>query len=403
MAISRLPWPVGKTRTNVAGLGRFELLTAPNVSYDPGALVVCPAGSVLAQIPNPAAPSPAQRLMGTFVGTTVFTSGSSTDPVTGGALDPNTGQLQKITVQPLSSEGTVDFATGTGANQITAANIDGPAFVFDNDTFYPTDLGGTLPWGGWVGDVDANSGRVTIKHSALLRVFWEAFSAGQATPGVTTDGYARLVATSIPAGTFSGGVFTVTAPGAFPTQDGVAGPLNVGDVLVFPLGTVGTQAVSAANSGPWEATVIGATGVQPVFTRPAWWAHAAKIKPNGTVRVGGEGTTYKSTSWVAKPATAGKVVDTDDPLMFPAEMIVPLTLASGTHAPVATIPLRAAGLFAILFEWTGGSPAATATSIQATTQTPGGIGTASIVPFECVTLGTTVGTGSATCNLIVRQ
>ncbi len=84
-------------------------------------------------------------------------------------------------------------------------------------------------------------------------------------------------------------------------------------------------------------------------------------------------------------------------------MIVPLVLASGTHAAVTTVPLRAAGLFAILFDFTGGSPAATATSIQATTQTPGPIGTASIVPFEMVALGTTVGTGSSTCNMIVRQ
>jgi hypothetical protein len=37
------------------------------------------------------------------------------------------------------------------------------------------------------------------------------------------------------------------------------------------------------------------------------------------------------------------------------------------------------------------------------TQTPGGIGTASIVVQEQSVLGTLVNTGSATCNLIVRQ
>jgi hypothetical protein len=118
--------------------------------------------------------------------------------------------------------------------------------------------------------------------------------------------------------------------------------------------------------------------------------------------VGGEGTNYKNTSWIAKPATASKVVGTDDPLMFPAEMIIPLTCSSGT-ATTALCPLRGAGLFWVGVSFTGGSPAVSVTNIVASTQTPGGIGTASIVIQEQAHLGTLVNTGSATATVIVRQ
>jgi hypothetical protein len=403
MALSRTPWPIGLQRRQTEGLGRFELLTAPGISYDPGALVICPAGSVLAQIPNPAAPSPAARLMGTFVGTTLFTSGSSTDPATGGAIDPNTGQTQKITVQPLSSEGTADFATGTGANQITAANIDDPAYIYDNDTFYPTDLGGTLPWGGFVGDVDPN-GRVTIKHSSSLRSFWEMYSAGQATLGATSDGSASYCMTNLPAGSFSGGVWTATATGAISTtQDGLTVSPVVGDIVIFPPGVLGSLTVTGPQSGPYECVVPGATGVKAVYQRPAKFAHGATITPGTKWKVTlGGATTFSGTTWRCDPTTAAKVVDTDDPVMFPERVVVQKTCASGT-ATIATVPLRAAGLFSVTCDFNGGTPAATTTSIQASTQTPGALGTASIVIQEQSVLGTLVNTGTAHAAVLITQ
>ncbi len=296
----------------------------------------------------------------------------------------------------------VDMATGV--DTFTGTDPPAPIYAINNNDFGKTSNAGTRSIAGCFLRVDPLHSTKCLAWIGPEGVAVAMALAGQdEVVGSTSDGFARLVATNIPAGAFSGGVWTATATGVFPTQDGVAGPLTLGDVLIFPPGTITTQAVTAAQSGPYVCTTVGAVGVKAVFSRPSWWAHGALIKMGSKVTVGGEGTTYHGTSWVAKPLTNALVVDTGDPLQFPAEMIVPLVLASGTHAAVTTVPLRAAGLFAILFDFTGGSPAATATSIQATTQTPGPIGTASIVPFEMVALGTTVGTGSSTCNMIVRQ
>ncbi len=88
--------------------------------------------------------------------------------------------------------------------------------------------------------------------------------------------------------------------------------------------------------------------------------------------------------------------------MFPERVVVQKTCASGT-ATIATVPLRAAGLFSVTCDFNGGAPAATATTIQATTQTAGAIGTASIIIFECVALGTTVGTGTSHAAVTIIQ
>jgi len=398
VSISRTPHAVGASRRNRVGLGRFYMQPRAGVSFDPGALVVARYGSVLGEIPDPSAPRPDLVLIGTFVGTGVFTASSTAD-ANGGSLDAH-GAPETITVEPLSGEGTGDFATGTSTHQITSAHRDAPAFMYDNDTYYPDDLGGTLSFGGWVGDV-LDNGRVMIKHSAQLRVLYELYSAGQATPGSTSDDDVRTVATSLPAGTFSGGVLTLTATGAFSTaQDGVT--LAVGDKFIIPVGTITTLVVSAANSGVYEVTSLGATGVSASFTRTARWAQGAIIKPGTRVRVGGEPTIFHGTTWRAEPVTAAKVVGTDDPLLFPERVIVQKTCSSGT-ASIATVPLRAAGKFSVLCDYNGGTPAATTTSIQASTQTPGGIGTASIVIQEQSVLGTLVNTGTATCAVTIIQ
>ena len=61
----------------------------------------------------------------------------------------------------------------------------------------------------------------------------------EATPAADT---VRTVATSIPAGTFSGGTLTLAANGAFSTaQDGVT--LAVGDKFILPEGKIKTMVV----------------------------------------------------------------------------------------------------------------------------------------------------------------
>ena len=390
---------MGRTRKQYVGKGSTSLQARTGVTFQPGSLVVRRHGSLLAETPLAASPRNDLILIGTFVGTSTYTSSSVAD-ANGGALDPvDLVTKQMVQIQPLSASGTLDFATGTGANKITSANIDDPVYIYDDDTFWLTDNGGQLSWGGYVVDVDANTGRVVIKHSEQYRQFYELYSANQGTYGLTADDTAQYVATNIPAGTFSGGVFTATATGAFPTQDGVT--VALGDKMVIPPGTITTQAVTAAQSGVYECTALGATGVKAVWTRTAKWAHGATIVPGTRIRVQ-LGAIFAGTTWRADPANLTSVVDTDDPLLFPERVVVAGTCALGTFT-ISTIPLRAAGKFAVLPDFTGGSPAATTTSLQASTQTPGGIGTASIVIQEQDHLGHLVNTGTATANVLITQ
>jgi len=67
--------------------------------------------------------------------------------------------------------------------------------------------------------------------------------------------------------TMVGNVLTVTSTGVF-TADSYT--IALGDIIAFTL-----QADTKQN-GFWEATTLGAVGVQPVFTRPAWFTGTAR-------------------------------------------------------------------------------------------------------------------------------
>ena len=388
--------------TNTLGLSREVTLTdgktclQPRISvaFYPGGIVAHRRGSNLAEVPIAASPRTDLIVVGKYVGQQLFTSSSSADSA-GGALDVN-GNPQSVTIDPGIISG---LDNSTGADEIKDVHFDLPVFLVDNNTVSLTDQGGTLSFAGFFNGFDFN-GKIAIRMNESDRNFASVFSPGESTPGFTADAGARLVATNLAAGSFSGGVFTATANGALATQDGVAPA--VGDILVLPLGTLTTLSVTAANSGPYEVTSLGGASAKVVLTRPARFQHGDTITPGTTYTVGGEGTSYKNTRWVAKPATASKVVGTDDPLMFPEQMIVPLTCSSGT-ATTALVPLRGAGLFYVAASFTGGSPAVSTTGIQISTATPGGIGTASIVIQEQAHLGTLVNTGSATATVLVRQ
>lgn len=385
---------LGILRVTTVPDGLVCLQPRASAVFYPGGLVAHRRGSNLAEVPLAASPRTDLVIVGKFVGNKKFTASSTAD-AGGGAVD-DLGNPESVTIAPGVLE---SFDNSSGADEIKATDLDAPVYAVDNNTMSLTSQSGTLSFAGFFDGLD-DDGRVRVRMNQGDRNFSSIFSPGESTPGFTSNGSARLVATNLAAGAFSGGVFTATANGALATQDGVAPA--VGDVLVLPPGTLTTLVVSAANSGPYEVTSLGAAGSKVVLTRPANFQHGDTITPWTSIAVGGEGTSYKNTRWIAKPATAAKVVGTDDPLMFPEQMIVALTCASGT-ASTALIPLRAAGLFAVVVTFTGGSPAASVTNIVASTQTPGGIGTASIVIQEQAHLGTLVNTGSATATVLVRQ
>lgn len=370
-----------------------SLYASASSTYYPGGLVGHLPGSNLA-IPVTVGVSPDLIIVG--VTKDYLVTGSAVDS-NGIALDADGITRLYVRIE----DGLLGyFDTGTGTHAILDGNRDTPCWAFDNGTLYLDNPGGLLPFAGIVHHVDADgSVHLWIRSSAGINAL---FAPAEAGAGATYDDSARTVATSIPAGTITGGVYTATATGAFSTaQDGVT--LVVGDKFVLPAGTITTLVVTTVQAAVYEVVSLGGTSSKFTFQLAPSWQLGASITPSTKVKIGGEPTVYKGTTWRADPATSGKVVGTDAPLLYPERVVIPLTLASGTHAPVTSVPLRAAGRFAILVDWTGGSPAATATSIQATTQTPGDIGTASIVPFECAALGTTVGTGSATCNLVIVQ
>lgn len=370
-----------------------------SVVFCPGAAVVHRDGVQLGEIPLSTAPRTDLVTLGRFVGDKQFTASSNADS-NGGALNDD-GSAQCITVCPFSEVGTGWFATGTSTHQITEAMIDRPAFWFDDGTLYPDDLNGTLSYAGHIAAVDPGTGRVALKTGELWRVLYELYSAGQG-PGTavfTSNDDVRAVATSLPAGTFSGGVLTLTATGAFSTaQDGVT--LAVGDKFIIPAGTITTLVVSAANSGVYEVTSLGATGVSASFTRTAKWAHGATIKPETELKVA-EGTLFKGSVWYADPATATKVVGTDDPVLYPRSVTQTVTLVASAKA-ITNVPIKSstksnvvASLAAV-----GGTTTNTIGWGIIVAPTPGGIGTATTTVNAIASGGTKNGT-SDTSDVIV--
>lgn len=400
---ANLPNPVGIGRHDIAGRGKIVIQPRASAVFQNGSACVHRDGVSLAEVPLSASPRTDLVSLGRYEGESTFTASSTADS-SGGALNTD-GSRQSITLTPWSDVGTGWFATGKTTNQILEANVDQPCFWYDDDTLYLTDLAGTLSFAGFVAAIEPTTGRVAVKNSEIIRSLYILLSAGE-TPGpaITSDDSVSYVMTNLPAGAFVAGVWTATATGALnTTQDGLTVAPAVGDKVIFPPGTITTQVVTAAQSGPYECVVAGATGVKAVYQRTARFAHGAIITPGTKVKVTlGGGTTFSGTTWRCDPTTAIKVVDTDDPVMFPERVVVQKTCGSGT-ATIATVPLRAAGKFSVTCDFNGGTPAATATTIQASTQTPGAIGTASIVIQEQSVLGTAPGTGTATCAVTITQ
>ena len=211
------------------------------------------------------------------------------------------------------------------------------------------------------------------------------------------------MATNLAAGTFSGGVYTATANAALGTQDGVT--LAVGDIIVLPVGTLTTLVGSAANSGPYQVTSLGATGAKVVLTRPAKWSHGDTITPSTVVRVGAEGTLFRNTEWFAQPATATKVVGTDDPVLYPKRVITQVTLVAGT-VTLQTVPIRATAGTVVDMSLAGGTPAGTTTSFDLKLSgglVAGGVGTGSVVIEAHSVKGTKVATDVSVLNVSIMQ
>lgn len=281
-------------------------------------------------------------------------------------------------------------------NPITQAMI-GVAYCYavDNHTLGASDVGGTLVLVGVPTELgsaaNGQSGKVAVRIAAVTPYAVSPGAAGAAFK-------ARGVALNLEAGTFAAGVFTATANGALATQDGLT--VAVGDVLMLPAGTLTTLSVSAANSGPYVVTAIGATGAKVVLTRPSWWAHGGAILSGQAVAIGGAGSRFGGTAWPTF-CDSGLVIGTGDPKFFPRSVTQKVTLSSSA-ATITNVPIFSATRSNVIasLSGVGGTTTSTIGWGIIVAPTPGGLGTASTVVNAIASGGTKNGTAD-TSDLLV--
>jgi hypothetical protein len=212
---------------------------------------------------------------------------------------------------------------------------------------------------------------------------------GQASPLATAPAagstgakpyFARAVFTSTTMASYTGtgtGVLTAGTNAALAAQDGVT--LAVGDVVLLQGGTLGSLAITAADTGPYVVTSLGGASAKWVLTRPSWWQHAAIIPTAQSIQIGPEGTLFPNTTWTSWAAPAS-VVDTADPLFYPDRVILSAALVASTYSLI-TVPIRSATKSSVeaTFVAAGGTTTSTIGYGIIAAPTPGYIGTASAV------------------------
>ena len=270
----------------------------------------------------------------------------------------------------------------------------------DNHTVGVSDVGGTLAPVG----IPVRMGSAADNTAGKVAVLPYFASLNAPLPGAMVGGMAaRLVATNLEAGAFSGGVFTATANGAIATQDGVAPAVN--DVLILPAGTLTTLVVSAANSGPYVVTSIGAVGAKVTLARPSWWRHANGVPLGAEIKVAA-GTLFAGTTWRSFVTAAGQVIGTNDPKLYPLKVTQQVTLSSGTIT-ISNVPVFLAARLGFSCSGAiGGTAAATTTNFAIKASggiTIGGIGTAAVIVEAQSVSDTIVNTDASVINVTLMN
>lgn len=303
-------------------------------TFRPNSLCFAAEGSEHAQVPLSSAPNPAMIVLGCFVGKATYSSGTSADTDGIGALNTD-GSPAMVQIRPGIADG---FATGTGTHQIKPQHVDLPCYALDDNTVYLDDLGGTLPFAGFI-DAVAPSGNfpVSIRMGEDQRTLFQLFSAAGLFPGgvaTTQDVAVRCVITTIAAYSGSGtGTLTANATGAIGAQD-TSETLLAGDLVFLPAVTGGAGGATVAkDSGVWEVVDPGGA-TKFKLTRPAQFMTGEKIKPAMDVKVK-FGTIWQGNVWKSFVGDAVEVVDTNDPKFYPRIFTKTGTLTNGSLAMTA--------------------------------------------------------------------
>jgi hypothetical protein len=214
----------------------------------------------------------------------------------------------------------------SGADNITIANLFQNCYASDDNTLTLTDGGGTRPLAGTIYGIGGNVGPSDLAGQVFaflgLPSAYSSLLSGGATAFI-----ARAVITSLPdAYTGSGtNVLTETTPasGLGATQDSIT--IVAGQTVLLQEGQ--TNLVAAKDAGPWIVTTLGTASLPWILTRPDWWTTGSPIPQAQVIKIA-EGTIFAGTDWKVF-AGVGKIIGTDDPVLWVGRINTQVTLSSG--------------------------------------------------------------------------
>jgi hypothetical protein len=287
-----------------------------------------------------------------------------------GGPTAGTAGLQFVEVKP----GAYFFNNGTGVNAVALANVGAYVYAADDNTVSLTDQAGTLPLLGIVLPTGTTTSLRSTGEVAVLVGMASPYQTNPELAASTTSFRARNVAAAGNVAALT--TFTVAS------NDGVT---NVaGDVVVL------LEQTTAAQNGPYVVGTV-TTGTAPL-TRPDWWPTGATIASGTVIRLGAEGTVFKSCTLRAMVAADSFVVGTTDPKLYPAEVSGTTALVAGTFT-ISTVPVFSANAQVILDRKVANTSTATTGGYHATVAGADGVtigtrGTASVVVQATVAAGT---------------
>lgn len=219
--------------------------------------------------------------------------------LSGLVIGPNTIVAQDCRVSNTFPGDYVVTVSG-GVDVIAAPPMKGLLLVIDNrasakDVFVaPTT--GVLPPGTSQAQVLAGTMQLVLGDGSGWRLVPDSGTGGGASPTFTSALARGMVDANVPA------LATFAVAGA--GRDGIT--YVQGDIVVLNFQT------TVAQNGPYVVGAVGG-GTAPL-TRPPWWAAGSTIPSDFNFNLGSEGTVYGGL--VLRTTVAGKVVDTDDPVLL---------------------------------------------------------------------------------------
>lgn len=325
--------------------------TSGNLST-PGSITTGAGGSVAGalQLGQGTATTPAVNSIVIQAPTSVSTAYSIALPGaagTGFLLNTDTSNVDAITFIGFTGTGNVVRATSptiTSPVFVTPALGTPASGVLTNATGLPA---ASVVAGALANGMTATSQSQNDNSTKLATTAYTDLAVSNAIAGVNPAVAVLAASTANQTGTYSNGAsgigatFTITATGAY-TLDGIA--INtIGQRILLKNQTSGFQ------NGIYTATVVGTTGVSPIFTRALDYNQPSDINSTGAIPVQ-SGTVNTTTSWLLTSTVTTVGTDSLTYVQFSLNPNVALPIGNGgtgqtTKAPAfdALQPMTTAG------------------------------------------------------------